>query len=102
PRQSRRIFFRKDLYPLSVYRYGAVVAGNSMSGVASLNTVIFEKMSQHTRLGQVVDCGYLKSIVGKKLSESKSAYSSESVDRDLSHWLTSVCKIFLSCSISPS
>ena len=51
-----------------------------MSSVCSLNTVIFQKISQHLRLRLIVYRHYFKLFIIKDLSEGQPSYPAKSID----------------------
>ena len=89
PRELFRVFSRQNPDFLSVDRNGAVVAFHRMSPVSSLHAVVFQQVSQHAGLGQIIYGHDFHRIVSKNLSESKSSYSAKSVDCNSYHNLSS-------------
>ena len=59
--------------------YGVSVLAN-LSAVAALSGVVLEKVSEHLRLGEVVDSDNLVALCAEHLPEGKAADSAESVN----------------------
>lgn len=81
PRQVSGVLFRIDLYLFSVDDDGVVRRGDLVrQSVSALRGIIFEKVCEHSGIGQVVDRDNVVTLGAEHLSESQTADAAESVD----------------------
>ena len=75
------VFFRIDLNGLAVYRdRSGFVVGGDIVFVSALSGVVFEKVREHFRAGEVVDGDYGVALGAEHLPESKTSDTAETVD----------------------
>ncbi len=72
------VFFNGSVF----VKYGFSVSNGMVVGIVALGAVILQKVSEHFGAGKVVDCYDFKTFRSEHLSESKTADSSETVNRN--------------------
>jgi hypothetical protein len=95
PRQLSSVCLCIDGQGLAVDSDGTslIVSGNGVkvltddAAVALLRSIILEQVSEHRRLGQVVDCDDLVTLSAEHLTESQTTDTAETIDSNFNrHW----------------